>query len=214
MPADIRPQPDRSDLRPVGPADVPQLARTLARAFEDDPASNWVFPDDARRLELLERGWQLQMEHIWLPHGEGITTTDLAGAACWLPPGFHQPVREQLGLLPAVIRGAGRYTPRVLAWLALAEREHPRKPAHWYLPLLGVDPDRQGGGFGAHLLAPVLERCDAGGIPAYLETAKERNLAFYERHGFAVTKQVKLPFRGPPIWLMWREPSPTDRAAS
>ena len=35
-------------------------------------------------------------------------------------------------------------------------------------------------------MQPVLERCDADGIPAYLESTKERNVGFYEQHGFAV----------------------------
>ena len=44
-------------------------------------------------------------------------------------------------------------------------------------------------------------------IPAYLESSKERNIAFYARHGFRVTREVTLP-KGPPVWLMWRDPRP------
>jgi hypothetical protein len=61
-------------------------------------------------------------------------------------------------------------------------------------------------GFGAALLRPMLERCDADGVPAYLEATSPRNRALYERHGFEVTEELKLPAGGPPIWLMWREP--------
>lgn len=207
MTTPLRPAPDGSDRRPITQADVPALARVLARAFADDPASGWVFRDDARREDLLERAWTLQLESIWLPFGECTTTVDLAGAACWMPPGgWNIPIRNQLALFGPIVRGAGRSTPRALAYLAVTERHHPRSPDHWYLPLLGVDPDLHGRGFGAHLLAPALERCDRDGLPAYLETAKERNLPFYERHGFRVSKQIALPRSGPPLWLMWREP--------
>jgi MFS family permease len=53
-----------------------------------------------------------------------------------------------------------------------------RKP-HWYLWLLGVDPDRQGQGVGSALLAPILARADAEGLPCALETLTERNVWFY-----------------------------------
>ena len=56
-------------------------------------------------------------------------------------------------------------------------------------------------------MQPVLERCDAEGTPAYLETDTERNVQLYERHGFEVTEEFDLPGGGPPVWLMWRPPA-------
>ena len=82
--------------------------------------------------------------------------------------------------------------------------DHPSTP-HLYLSVLGVDPPRQGQGVGSRLIAPGLELCDREGVPAYLETARERNVVFYERHGFRVTHELTLP-RGPRLWLLWREP--------
>ena len=52
---------------------------------------------------------------------------------------------------------------------------------------------------------PVLARCDADNLPAYLECSREENVAFYARHGFACSGEVRLP-GGPPLWLMWRVP--------
>ena len=42
-------------------------------------------------------------------------------------------------------------------------------------------------------------------IPAYLESTKERNVGFYEGHGFAVVGREQIPLGGPPLWLMWRD---------
>jgi hypothetical protein len=55
-------------------------------------------------------------------------------------------------------------------------------------------------------MQPVLDRCDAEGIPAYLESTKERNVGFYESHGFAVTGREQIARGGPQLWLMWRTP--------
>ena len=60
---------------------------------------------------------------------------------------------------------------------------HPAKP-HWYLPLIGVDPVRQGAGYGTELMKHSLQRCDADHKLAYLESSNPRNIPFYERLGF------------------------------
>jgi GNAT superfamily N-acetyltransferase len=89
--------------------------------------------------------------------------------------------------------------------LAELDASAPREP-HWHLSLLGVDPDRQGEGIGSALLRPVLERCDHGRRPAYLETSKPANLRFYARHGFAVRDEVELR-GGLRVWTMLRAPT-------
>ncbi len=71
--------------------------------------------------------------------------------------------------------------------------------------MLGVDPERQGQGIGGQIIAPVLERADRDGLPCYLETMKERNVAFYQKHGFEVV--VDDVFKGElHYWTMKRPP--------
>ena len=180
-----------------------RLAALLARAFHDDPVLGWVVPRDDRRPAVGRRIFALRLKHL-LPHAEVYTTGDRAGAALWAPPGqWKEGLGEflaQLTLAPRV----GRRAPRVLRGLARVEAAHPHPP-HYYLSVLGTEPDRQGEGIGTRLLAPVLEDCDADGIPAYLESSQERNLSFYARHGFRVTGEIDLP-SGPRVWLMWRDP--------
>jgi ribosomal protein S18 acetylase RimI-like enzyme len=82
---------------------------------------------------------------------------------------------------------------------------------HWYLQGLGTDPPLQRQGLASAALAPMLQRCDTDGVAAYLESTKERNVTFYERHGFRVTSTIDLPDRGPRLWLMWRDPQDPSR---
>jgi ribosomal protein S18 acetylase RimI-like enzyme len=95
--------------------------------------------------------------------------------------------------------------PRLVRGFSAIERHHPEEPHH-YLAVLGTDPSAQGQGLGTAVMRPVLEMCDADGVPAYLESSKERNVAYYARHGFRVRQELDVPGGGPRIWLMWREP--------
>ena len=54
----------------------------------------------------------------------------------------------------------------------------------WYLDVLGVDPSKQGKGIGSALIRFGLERAARDGADAFLETAVEANVAYYERFGF------------------------------
>lgn len=60
-----------------------------------------------------------------------------------------------------------------------------------YLRFLACRPDFQGRGIGTGLLARGLSKCDELGLPAYLETATDRNVAMYERRGFRLEKKYR-----------------------
>lgn len=75
-----------------------------------------------------------------------------------------------------------------------------------YLEYIGVEAAAQGRGTGTALLAPMLERCDTEGVAAHLNAGSARSKRLYERNGFVATEMFNLPFDGPPLWRMWREP--------
>jgi ribosomal protein S18 acetylase RimI-like enzyme len=104
-----------------------------------------------------------------------------AGAALWLTPGVSADEEALAGLIE---RTAPASIEQDLAGIFEQMASfHPREP-HWYLPLIGVDPARQGQRLGDKLMAHALARCDAEQLPAYLESSNPRNLPFYQRHGF------------------------------
>ena len=198
--------------RRAGTGDVAGLVEVLGRAFDDDPVAGFLFRGDRRRRRGLRRFFRIQLTSLYAGDGEVWTTGDLAGAAIWAPPSKALPgLRDLWHLVPLVpdLAGLGRSVPDAVRLLTEVERHRPRAP-HWYLATLGTDPDRQGKGVGSALLADVLERCDRDGVPAYLESSKERNLAFYARHRFEVTGELQVPRGGPRLWFMWREPRPPE----
>ena len=145
QPLPIRPAIDGSDIRKLTADDVPRIAQALARAFEDDPVMSWIFRDDSERLSRLERAFALFLRRIWLPQDECYATERLFGAALWLPPDkWHLGAGAQLRLLPSMVAVTGRNLVRLASVLQLIEKKHPRDP-HYYLAVLGVEPELQAG---------------------------------------------------------------------
>lgn len=184
------------------PSDTRELARVLARAFEDDPIYLWSFGESNLTWSRRFFRWQLRrlmsQEVTW-------TTSERGGAAVWaLPDQWRETTAELLRLVVITTPAIRRRLRAVVSGLTMIDERHPMEP-HLYLALLGVDPRLQGHGIGSRLLAPGLELCDREGLPAYLETGRERNVGFYGRHGFAETGRVDIP-GGPSVWTLWRAP--------
>jgi GNAT superfamily N-acetyltransferase len=190
-------------VQPVTPADLPTAAATLAKAFAEDPVMSWLTGDRPARFTRRARGFFAESARRSITLGAAWMTADGNGAALWTPPG-----KWKLDLFATARLAPGSawlYRSRLrtaMRALSIMEDSHPPEP-HWYLSFLGTDPSMQGKGYGSALLAPVLQRCDRDGVPAYLESSNERNIPFYERQGFVVTGKHDL-LGGPPLFPMWR----------
>jgi GNAT superfamily N-acetyltransferase len=192
-------------------SDTNELAEVLASAFLIDPIARYAFPNDRTRRDRLHRFFVAQLRRQYFPRGEIYADGPGRGVAMWLPPLREAPrVRDALVQLPLLVVALIQSTAMIQLARVLAIK-HPRE-AHYYLGTIGVDPNAQGHGVGTALLQPVLSVCDEQSIPAYLESSSEKNTAFYERLGFAVTEQIRAPHDGPRIWLMWRNPRAREKA--
>lgn len=197
------------EVRPARRPEIATLARTLAAAFYDDPVMEWLLPDAGRRERGLARLFDANTRHQHFASGGVDIAVDpagmIAGAALWDPPGrWKSSPLTELRMFPQLIRALG---PRMRAGKQLIDlmtAAHPAEP-HWYLATVGTDPGHRGGGYGRALLNSRLEQCDREGVPAYLESSKQVNIAYYERFGFEVTGTITVP-DGPQLWSMWRMP--------
>jgi ribosomal protein S18 acetylase RimI-like enzyme len=180
---------------------------TLGAAFESDPV--WQYCIGTGRNMAARCGWlmgigaaeSVRRGTVWMsPDGSSVAVWNAPshrfGAAAW----------RDAATAPIALWAAGRYARRGLRVGAAIRRAHPQSPPHWYLAMLGTHPAHQGRGLASALLEPVLDQCDDEGLPAYLESSKESNIPFYERHGFRVEGAIDLPPGCPPIWPMWRDP--------
>ena len=186
-----------------------QAAAMLTRAFHDDPLLRAVLPEEDKRRKLLSWLYDKVLRYCFL-YGIVHTLPSLEGAACWLPPGqteltIGRILRSGLMGMPLRMRPAAYM--RFSAYLdCSSEQRRQNSPdTYWYLWVLGVDPPHQGQGVGGKLIRPVLEQADASATACYLETEVERNLTFYERHGFRVVAEARVPRLDLRTWSLTRE---------
>ena len=198
---------------PLDRATIRACAQLCAAAFAEATLFARFFPSPQRRARSIATLHRAALAHLG-PAGVCAVARggdgEVRGVAAWLAPGgFPPPVREQLVRLPAVLSA---FSPHFGALRVAARAEaatlavHPREP-HWYPQLLAVDPASQRRGIGTALLAPVLERVDAEGALAYLETQEEANLAYYARVGFTLDRRLEVG-PGAVLFTMRRDPRP------
>ncbi|MDP6975134.1 MAG: GNAT family N-acetyltransferase [Acidimicrobiales bacterium] len=193
------------DPRTAETHELPDVGATLAVAFARDPVLSFLFADPGTRPGLLATFFSARLAG-GIGIDETLTVDGLASAAVWVPPlGPDDPGPDFDAAVAAVVAILGEKEAMAkLAALAPLLEAHPHTP-HWYLAFVGTRPEGRGRGLASRLIAVVTDRCDAEGIPAYLESSDPANVPLYERHGFAVTGEVEIE-GGPTIPLMWREP--------
>lgn len=180
-----------------------EASDVLARAFQDDPAWVWLFPDPAHRRRLLpwlfRIGFDVTAADVWVNAGT------VSGAARWLPPG--RPAMRVGPTLKALVATPFRLGAATVPFLSYGRaveqlRADVAPGPHWYLAGIGVAPEAQRQGMGGALLRPGVEAAQREGVPAVLLTNNEANLRFYESHGFTVVREGTTPENGPKAWAM------------
>jgi ribosomal protein S18 acetylase RimI-like enzyme len=191
--------------------EVDQAASMLARAFVGDPFPALLADEPAARLKASTWAFTV-FARYGLAFGEVWTVGDLEGVAIWWGPDYVDPDDERAALAGfsegPEVRGREAWE-RFLHSGELTGAVHRRSVTgpHWYLPVVGVAPEAQRRGLGSALLTTMCDRLDREGLPAYLDTGTEENVAFYERHGFIVAAELFEPDNGVLIRGMRRDPS-------
>lgn len=168
-------------------SDEAQAIAVLTLAFTNDPMARWSLPNAVKFLAafpLLTKAFGGRS----FDAGTCFIAEGYTGAALWLPPGMGP---DDESLVRILVENASDDIkddmPKIFEQM---EKFHPAEP-HWYLPMIGVDPARQGAGVGSALMAEALKVIDRDGAIAYLESSNPRNISLYKRHGFEVIGEIQ-----------------------
>lgn len=189
------------DVRVAAASEADAVLDTLMLAFSTDPCLRYLLWSPAAFFKGF-RPFATGMGGAAVGQGTAWLADDGAAAALWLPPGASSDRDAMLAVIGELAREEklpvlGEVGETMAAY-------HPEEP-HWYLAMIGVDPARQGLGYGSAILKESLRRCDEEGVMAYLESSNPRNVPLYERYGFEVMGFVQ-PGDFPGIYPMVRQP--------
>jgi hypothetical protein len=125
---------------------------TVVDAFAADPVEQWLYPDDqdyARHFPAFAEAFGGRS----FEHGTAWGIEGGAAVALWFGPGI-EPDEEAVGGVLAETVAPAKHEElfEVLGQMGAAHVEGP----HWYLPLLAVEPARQGEGLGGRPSCPPL----------------------------------------------------------
>lgn len=205
----------RPGIVPLDSQMLDTATTTLARAFQDDPMFEWIFPDAVPREKDLT-----SLNRVAVKYGlrYGRATQSDAGrcVAIWLPPNQSMSMGRMArsGMLATPFQVGFRPMAKFAGANGVMDKVHKRHVTqpHWQLLIVGVDPSLQGQGRGSAIVQEGLEQADRAALPCYLDTSKEANLQFYEKLGFTIVEEAVLGKGGPPAWGMLRHPTPPPTA--
>lgn len=186
----------------LSPTDNLDVAETLARAFQNESGWSYVIPDAKLRAQRLVGAFHLFLRD---EHRKGAVfgTDGFEAVTLWRGPGqAHDSLWDRARLIVPFAQTLRYSIFRGLEVADLIEKHLPKEPV-WYLHYAGCDPAFQGQGFGGAAIRAGLNRADEDGLPAYLETADEHNIALYQNFGFEIKHSWHVP-EGPQFWGMQR----------
>ena len=199
-----------NNLLTLNETDIDRAGTLLARAFHNNPLLVHMSPDEEERKRKSPILFSAFVRFGYLV-GKVFTTQNRDGVAVWIPPEATENdpdliAKAGISELPTAL-GDETFS-RVTTIFGKFEEFRKRDAAvpHWYLTLIGVEPEHQGKGVAGSLLRPMLACADDEGLPCYLETCEPTNVSFYQKYGFDVIVDELDTEIGVHIWTFLRQP--------
>ena len=196
---------------PLTKAGAERASEVLTRAFVNDALLRYVCPEDDKRQERTRYiidcvvSYGLRYGQVWTTPG------DVRAVSICMPPGTDKMTlmrRIRTGMIWERFELGAAAAKRFNLFNSVAGEAHHRlmPGPHWYLFVIGVEPDLQGHGIGALMVRHMLVRADREELPVFLQAPNPAVIPFYQRLGFHVAGEVELPDGGLRVSSLIRHP--------
>jgi len=192
-------------ITPALPSDLDEAISCLATAFGKDPITGYLLQTGSGYRERVSQFFSILMRArlaLRMPVFVARNSAGISGASMGYSTAPHEwpsDLTEEWDRFEKAVPGI---PDRMAVYDEVAAKFKPAVP-HYYLGVIGTDPNSQGLGIGSQLLKAF---CDASANDplssgVYLETAQASNLKFYERAGFVETGRGALG--ASTLWCMF-----------
>lgn len=199
-------------IRTVGRSAMPAVVDIISLAFARDPVARFWWPAAHHYLYWWPR-FAMALNGRGFDHAS-VDLIDGCAAAMWLPPGIATDPEDMAAIdadpgpvhSDPALDQTYDFDPETVSAKLRVEmaRFHPDQP-HWYLGMIGTDPNCQGQGHARRLMEHRLAIADAAGALAYLEASNPGLVPFYRQFGFEQVGVIDAS-PVPPLFAMVRTP--------
>jgi ribosomal protein S18 acetylase RimI-like enzyme len=195
--------------------DLSKASTILSQSFNSYPIFEYVIPNPVYGRDHLRYLCRFLLG-LGMSRGEVIAPSNkIEGVSIWLPSdGSDVSGMDAIraGLLGLVFRVDTKTLGRFLELgnIKGKMRERIVQGPYYSCDMIGVDPRFQRLGYGRKMIEAKLGDFDEAKMPCYLETSELRNIAYYERFGFALIHEY--PISDVTVFCLLREPNAAKAA--
>lgn len=174
----------------------------LTKVFDDNNSVNYVVKQDSKREKRIRKLMEYSFDICYL-FGNVYLSEDRNACALTLFPDKQKTTLKSILLdlkLAYSSIGLNRIK-KVQNRNSKIKNSYPKEPV-FYLWFIGVNSTVQSKGIGSSLIKDLIKESELTKRPIYLETSMQKNIEFYNKHGFNVYKELDF---GHKLFLIKRE---------
>lgn len=170
------------------------IIEILTQSFQNNLSVNYLIPQDTKRMQRIRELMAYSFDLCML-FGKAVLSENRKACALVVFPDRKRTSLQNLLLSGRLILKAIGISNivKALSREKQVAQNHPTTPIY-HLWFLGVLPEFQGRGAGGKLLDELLADALTMNRSVYLETSTQRNIPWYERHGFTIYGKILLSY--------------------
>jgi ribosomal protein S18 acetylase RimI-like enzyme len=184
-----------------------RIIELLAECLDTNKSINWIVKQDSQRKERIRHLIDYSFDAC-IDSDQICLTDDQNGVIISSLSDDKLPFLEEAYLTARFIFKVTGLDGIGKAWRReeYVKSYHPQDHEYIYLWFIAVDKTEQGKGIGSKMIKGIIDKSNIESLPIYVETSDERNLKFYQKHGFEIYHTSEVELFGFELYFLRRLP--------